>query len=282
MRRSSLALASLLVAGVVAVAPAAGAPEQTPRRGGTLVMGTLREPGCLNAYLLRCSSNTPPVGAIMRLVFRGAFRVMPNFEYRPDLLARAQYTTTPPYTLTFHIRRDARWSDGMPVTARDFVFTQRAIRSVRKELWERDAAVYAIVRSVRAVDARTVKVVLRRRDAAWRGLFPYVLPAHALRGEDFSKVWLDRLDNPKTGKPIGSGPFLVAGWERGRALTFVRNPRYWKRHAHLDRLILRFSDPGLALGAHQLELLRNGEIDVIRSIGLSGEQVQELRGLIQG
>jgi hypothetical protein len=43
MRRSSFALVSLLLAGVVAVAPAAGAPEQSPRRGGTIVVGSVAE-----------------------------------------------------------------------------------------------------------------------------------------------------------------------------------------------------------------------------------------------
>ena len=274
-----LALAAALVAVLSPVSGAGGADAQTPKPGGTLVMGTLREPGCLNAYLLRCSSNLPPVGAIMSLVLRGAFRVAPDMAYEPDLLTRAEYTTTAPYTLTYHIRPDARWSDGVPITARDFVFTQRAIRSVLNEVWEPQVPVFATVRSVRAVDAKTVKVVLRSRFAGWRGLFPHVLPAHALQSEDFSKVWLERLHNPKTGRPIGSGPFLVAGWEHGRALTFVRNPRYWQRQAYLDRLILRFWDQRAgSLGAEQLELLRNGEIDLVRSVALSGPQVQELGG----
>jgi peptide/nickel transport system substrate-binding protein len=272
-------LAAAIAVSLLAFSGAGGAAtQQTPKRGGTLVMGTLREPGCLNAYLFRCSSHLPPVGAIMHLVFRGAFRVRPDMVYEPDLLTRAEYTTTAPYTLTFHIRPDARWSDGVPITARDFVFTQRAIRSVVKEIWEPDLSFLGMVRSVRAVDARTVKVVLRSRFAGWRALFPYVMPAHALDGEDFATALLDRLHNPKTGRPIGSGPFLVADWQRGRTLTFVRNPRYWKRPAHLDRLILRFWDQRTSsLGEEQLELLRNGDVDLIRSIGLTGEQVRELR-----
>ena len=36
-------------------------------------------------------------------------------------------------------------------------------------------------------------------------------------GRGLSKVWIDRIDNPKTGRPIGSGPFLVERWERGKA-----------------------------------------------------------------
>jgi peptide/nickel transport system substrate-binding protein len=276
-----LTLAAALAVSLLAVSAAGGAAtQQTPKRGGTLVMGTLREPGCLNAYLLRCSSNLPPVGAIMRLAFRGAFRVRPDMSYAPDLVARVDYTTTPPFTLTYHIRPDARWSDGVPITARDFVFTQRAIRSVLNEVWEPERPVYGVVRGVRRVDERTVEVILRSRFAGWRGLFPYVLPAHALEGTNFSSIWLDRFHDPNTGRPIGSGPFLVAGWERGRTLTFVRNPRYWKRRAYLDRLILRFWDQRAgALGQEQVELMRGGSLDLVRSVALSGPQVRELRGL---
>ena len=47
MRRSSLALAAVVVSGIVAVAPAAGVPEQTPKRGGTVVIG-LDGDSCVN------------------------------------------------------------------------------------------------------------------------------------------------------------------------------------------------------------------------------------------
>ena len=190
------------------------------------------------------------------------------------------YTITPPYTLTYHIRPEARWSDGVPITARDFVFTLRA-RSARSGRDPRGGR--ADLREdprVTAVDAKTVRVVLRSRFASWRGLFPHILPSHALRGEDFSKVWLSGIDNPKTGRPIGSGPFLVESWARGRAVTFVRNPRYWKSHpAYLDRLVLRFCDPCAALADEQVEWMRAGEVDVLHSPVLSGAQVQELRAL---
>ncbi len=91
-------------------------------------------------------------------------------------------------------------------------------------------------------NAKTVRVVLRSRSAAGGGSSRVVLPRHALRGEDFANIWTDRIDNPRTGRPIGSGPFLVAARERGRAASrFVRNPRYWGPHrAYLDRIVVRF------------------------------------------
>jgi peptide/nickel transport system substrate-binding protein len=274
-----VALVAAIVASLLAVSGAGGAGAQTPKRGGTVVVGTLPEPGCINAYLERCSSNGPAVGSLVSLALRGAFRVGLDHVYRPDLVSEVEYTTTPPYTFTYRIRPEARWSDGVHVTARDFVFTHAAIRSVRDELWEPEAEVYATVRSVRAVDAKTVKVVLRSRFAGWRGLFPRILPSHVLRGEDFATVWLSGIRNPKTGRSIGSGPFLFERWERGRAVTFVRNPRYWRRHpAYLDRLVVRFCRECTA-GAEQVDWLRTGELDVVQSPLLTGAQVQELRGV---
>jgi peptide/nickel transport system substrate-binding protein len=81
-----------------------------------------------------------------------------------------------------------------------------------------------------------------------------------LQGVDFSKIWIDRVDDPKTGEPIGDGPFLVEGLERGKALTLIRNPRYWGPHlARVDRLVLRFDldDPAgeLLSGGIDLALL---------------------------
>jgi peptide/nickel transport system substrate-binding protein len=271
------ALAAALGVALLAVSGAGGADAQTPKRGGTVVVGTLPEPGCINAYLERCSSNLPAVGSLMSLALRGAFRVDPDNVYRPDLVSAVEYTTTPPYTFTYHIRPEARWSDGVPVTARDFVFTQAAIRSVRREVWEPDAEGWATIRSVRAVDSKTVSVILRSRFAGWRSLFPRVLPSHALRGRDFSTVWLNGIIDPRTGMPIGSGPFLFQRWERGRAVTFVRNPRYWRKHAaYLDRLVVRFCTQCGAISS-ETELLRAGELDVVQSPVFTGAQVRELR-----
>jgi peptide/nickel transport system substrate-binding protein len=168
----------------------------------------------------------------------------------------------------------------VPVSARDFVFTHAAVRSVWDELWEPDRPLHSVIRRVRAVDEKTVEVVLRVRFSGWRGLFPHVLPSHVLRGEDFSDVWRDRIHDAKTGRPIGSGPFLVTRWERGRAVTFTRNPRYWGPHpAYLDRLVVRFCAQCGALGSEQFESLRAGEIDLVQSSALSGAHVELLRGL---
>jgi peptide/nickel transport system substrate-binding protein len=273
------ALAAALAAALLAVPGAAGMPDaQSPRRGGTIDVGTMREPPCINAYLLKCTENDPP--NLMRLVLRGAFRVGPERTWQPDLVTRADFTTRPPLTITYRIRPEARWSDGVPVTAHDFVFTHETRKAVADGLINFQKEHLNVIRSVRAVDAKTVEVVLNQRFAQWRGFFQHVLPRHALLGEDFSTVWVDRIHNPKTGEPIGSGPFLLERWERGRAVTFVRNPRYWGPHlAYLGRLVVHFCRACADLGSEQTELLRRGELDLATFAPVSGQEVQELRRL---
>ena len=236
----------------MAVAPAAGTSTQTPKRGGTVVAGSPAgtEPACFNLLLETCGIQ-PFVGQVLQ----GAFKVGPDLSYRPNLVSQVMLTKKP-FTLTYHIRSEARWSDGTPVTARDFIFTWQTYSKL--ELPDFPPA----IRSVRALDAKTVRVDFRSRFAGWHDLFRVVLPRHALAGEDPKTIWRDGIENPKTGDPIGSGPFLVGSVERGRQFTLVRNRRYWGPHqAYLDRLVFRFLAPPFLGSA--LEALRGGTVHAI-------------------
>lgn len=246
-------LAAAAVAALLTVSGAAGWPAQTPKRGGTVGVVYGIEPPCLNVLVSPCRDGILPVSSVLL----GAFDNPPDYSWRPRLVSRVDFTTRPPFTLTYHIRPEARWSDGVPITSRDFVFTYRA----KLAYPEQTAGDFykTQIRGVRALDAKTVRVVLRGRSAYWHSFFSVVLPEHALRGENLGEIWNDRIDNPKTGAPIGSGPFLLERWERGKQLTLRRNPRYWGHHpAYVDRIVVRFSfDP-----SEIADLFRTGAADV--------------------
>jgi ABC-type transport system substrate-binding protein len=258
MRRPWVVFAVVLLC-VAVVASAAGAPVQSPKRGGTLVIRLLGpEPACLNVLPMSCNEGGQAFWS--EKVLQKPFDVGPDFTYEESLVSRVDYTRRRPFTLTYHIRPEARWSDGVPVTAQDFIFTLRAIhRHATPEFRH----LHSPVRSARAVDRKTVRVVLRPRSASWPDFFGNILPSHALRGSDLTQVWSDRVDNPRTGRPIGSGPFLVERHERGRQLVLRRNPRYWGPHpAYVDRLVIRFvqsvTDPS--------DELRSGELTIAMGV----------------
>ena len=217
-------------------------------RGGTLVIAGQREPACLNVLLAACG-----LVGVSNPVLEGAFELRPDYTYRPQLVSHVTVSKNP-FTLTYHVRPAARWSDGTSVTAADFVFTFQIAPGLPEEVLRK-------IRSVRAVDAKTVRVAFRRGElfADWRALlFTVILPRHALVGAELETIWQTGIDNPKTGIPIGSGPFLVESWERGRQLTVVRNPRYWGQHdAYLDRIVVRFLQT-----SELADAMRRGEVDV--------------------
>jgi len=106
-----------------------------------------------------------------------------------------------------------------------------------------------------------VKFTFKKPFAGWKTRFGLPLPSHALQGEDFNKVWLNDLNNPKTNQPISSGPFLLqnGAWQRGRQRTLVRNTKYCGPKSKLAKVVYRFL-PDTNTTAEQI---RGGEVDVI-------------------
>jgi peptide/nickel transport system substrate-binding protein len=242
------ALAAAMVLALLTVAGAGGSHAAKPRVGGSVVVlepfGP-DEPWCLGP-VPPCVADffepLPSFDPIVGQVLEGAFEVAPDLTYRPNLVSRVTVTHRP-FTVTYHLRRDARWADGPAITAHDFVFTYKLLlfisdlrgdggRGPEDPLWD--------VRRVRVLDAKTVKVSFNSPVGAWRQLFRRVYPRHALAGRDPRTVWRDGIVNPRTGRPTGSGPFLVERWERGRQIILVRNRRWKPRGPYLDRILYRF------------------------------------------
>jgi peptide/nickel transport system substrate-binding protein len=247
------------VAVVLAGTPAAGSGGATPQRGGTVVV--VRAPGmnCLNVFGPCGVVSGDPV---LAQVLEGAFEVGPDLVFRPNLVSSVAIGRNP-FTLTYRIRPEARWSDGVPVTASDFLFTYKTFATQKTTAID-EREFYGKIRRVRVLGPKAFRVVLREALAGWRGYFNFVLPRHALVGVDITAVWRDRLDNPKTGRAIGNGPFVVDRFDPGSELVLVRNPRYWGPHtAYLDRYVVRFakSEPADLLGT-----LKRGEVDFTTSV----------------
>src|SRR6187431_1083601 len=123
----STALTAAIVASLLAVSGAGGAEEPTPRRGGTVVVAqSADEPACLNPFDAdRCRPGTSPftLRYLFWRVLESSFDVGPDFTWRSRLVSSFTFTRKPPFVLTYHIRPEAQWSDGTPITAADFVFT---------------------------------------------------------------------------------------------------------------------------------------------------------------
>jgi len=160
-------------------------------------------------------------------------------------------------TITYHLRRAVRWSDGVPVSARDVLFTLHAILDPANPVASREG--YDLIDRASALNPWTVRFHLR---SAWApavatffayGTAPqYVLPEHILEREaPLSQAPFD------AAPAVGDGPFSFVSWKRGDRLEYRANPRYWRGEPRIRRLDIRIiPDP-----ATNLTQLQSGGID---------------------
>jgi peptide/nickel transport system substrate-binding protein len=253
-RLGTAALAAAVLAVSAVSSSAAGPATSAAAPAKTAVVGIDVDPPCLNALLLDC--NFAWTSWIAGTALAGAFRVLPDFSFEPVLVDRVDVQAQP-FALTYHIKQEAVWSDGTPVSADDFIFTLDAIRNPANGT---SKAGYEFVTQADKVDPKTVTIRFSQPYPNWRTLFEFVFPKHVLAGHDFNQVWRNEIADPVTHAPIGSGPFLVSSWTKGQSLTVSRNPRWWgPTGPFLDTVEFRT----LLSSNDQLEGMRDGSLDLI-------------------
>jgi len=263
-RRKLWLLAGVVLAALALAATGSarvnGPASQDSHKAGTLIFGAEQGGGpdwCLNLILdVDCNAFWNVV--FQTPVIRGAFLFTPTFKYKPDLISK-YVLKTKPQRVTYYIRSGAKWSDGVPVTGKDFRFTWQTTTDAKyKE--HIDPLGWEDIKSVKG-NGKVVTVTWKKNYAPWKTLFGYVLPAHALSGTDMLTVWNDCICNPKKGNaPIGDGPFLLTKFDRGAGVTLERNSRGWYGpRAKLDSIVFKF----ITNTNSEIQAIRGGEVDAI-------------------
>jgi peptide/nickel transport system substrate-binding protein len=134
--------------------------------------------------------------------------------------------------LTFHLRNDAAWHDGAPLTAKDIAFT---IDYLKKNQVPRYLDSVSGVTAVETPDDRTLVVHLDRT-SYWSlhniGGLP-ILPAHILGNVKDWRSWQPANEKntlrPEMSNLVGSGPFVFAGYKPGEYVRFLRNDAFRTR-----------------------------------------------------
>jgi peptide/nickel transport system substrate-binding protein len=259
---AGLAAAAVVVVAVVALrdgdAGDPGRPEPAVREGGTVRVASTFEVTGFNPNT--SGDQGPTLQDVAVTVYPSVFRVHPDFSVRLDqaFMAGAELTGHDPQTVTYRIRPEARWSDGVPISADDFRYLWQHLNGTNPGTDAATTTGYDRIRQVTGSgDGKTVTVVFKQPFADWKGLFANLLPAHHLRRQPGG--WNNGLDKHPEQIPSG-GPFKIAGFRPGETVTLQRNDRYWGPKAHLDRIVIRLVPDSDA----QLDALRNHETDLIR------------------
>lgn len=217
-------------------------------RGGTLTIAIQTEPAAWDP--------TQVAGAdISRVVYDNVLQGLVKRNAKGEIvpaLAEKWTVSSSGLTYTFNLRRGVKFHDGSDFTAADVVAKfNRARNPDTKASGHLRPDLYKDISAVTAPNPYTVTFTLRQPNNDF--LFTLSRPESLITP---SGAKLEDL----RAKPIGTGPFRFAAWERGVAVRLERNPNYYVQGLpYLDGVNFRFLGDGDA----QLAGLRAGDLDVI-------------------
>ena len=253
--------------------------------GGAVTFSTISEPLTFNYAVSNDSGSSLYLGYL----FEGLTETSWLTDEVEPALAESWERSDDGLTWTFNLRRDVRWHDGAPFTAKDVEFTFNRIlfnddvaatgdapfifRYVDEDGVEREERM-----TVTALDDYTIRCVLPLPLATFlremeTPIFPQHLLGPVVEAGGFNDHW--GLDTDPA-EVVGTGPFTIAEYVPGERVTLQRNPDYWlldddgNQLPYLDEVVYLIKD-GFAA---QLAAFNRGETDYH---GVLGEEYAELK-----
>jgi peptide/nickel transport system substrate-binding protein len=235
MRKTSLLglVAVLAIVASLVIGPAASAQSAKPAKAaaGTVVFIHDQEPPNLQGPWV--GNNLYATSLVLNNIWYGCEIRNASGDLVPRLCTgKPKIVDKSPLTVKFTYKNSAKWSDGKPVTGKDFratwkVFINPNNNPISRTGWED-------IKSVSGT-GKSVKVVFKHLYADWESLVasgPY--PAHIVAGKDMNNMFLNDI-------PVSSGPWKFQSWQKGVQISVVKNPNFTAGpKMKLDRVVFRY------------------------------------------
>lgn len=162
---------------------------------------------------------------------------------------------------TFHTRKDAKWSDGNPLTAKDAAFTYDMILKYKDSTTGKFAGWISHLKSAEATDDNTVVLTYDgpAGDVPVKMQSVPILPAHIwseVAGEDGSEI--DSFENAAPW--VSGGPFILSGYKKNQLALFKANPNWWgETKPRIEGFGLQF----FANSDAMVSALTSGQLDMV-------------------
>jgi oligopeptide transport system substrate-binding protein len=261
IRRAARVLAAaVILAGPIAKITPAAAEK-------VLRIANMAEPESLDPH----RTSTVPESNILRNLFEGLMVLDPSGKVALGVAERFSISEDG-LTYTFHLRDNAKWSNGEPVRAGDFVYSLRRIEDPKtrsqyaevlypiKNAQEVNTGKAALTElGVAAPDARTVEITLKAPTAYFLQLLTHTssLPVNEKAVVRFGEEWL------KPGKMVSNGAYMLDDVKPNSHIRIVKNPNYWDAtKVTIDAVVFDPSEDRAAV----LKRYRAGEFDVLRDL----------------
>ncbi len=241
-----------------ATAPAAAPATSNPpaggiKRGGELVFARSEEPLSLDPIV---PGDNGSIFTIVQ-IFDTLVRVGPTGNEVEPGLASAWTISPDGKTYTFTLR-DAKFSNGDPVTTADVLFSLGRARSNDSA----GAFAFSAVDTITAPDAKTIVITLTAPNAPFLSDLAYYVASIVPQ-----KVFQADPTGFST-KPVGSGPFMMQAFTRGQDIVLTPNPYYWEMGAdgkplpYLSKITMKYVPDA----SSRVLGLQNGDFDVIQDV----------------
>ena len=262
---------------IILLAAAIGVAAQAANAESVLRRGNGSEPHSLDPQ----TAEGVPESNILRDLFEGLIGEDASGNLVPGVAEKWEISADGK-TYTFHLRHNAKWSDGSPLTAHDFVYGwQRAVdpatgshysfllypvKNAQKiaEGHEKDISQLG----VKASDDHTLVAELEGPTPYFLGLVTHATayPAPKAAIEKHGKKWT-RPENL-----VSNGPFKLDNWQPNAQLTVAKSDQYWDKEAvKLDKVIYYPTENQTS----DMNRYRAGEVDMTYEI--PNDQIKMLR-----
>lgn len=233
-RRRALLATVAVAAGTLVAAPLAA---QEVKRGGTLVIGSTQTPRHLNGAVQPGSSTGMPSTQL----FASPLRFDDKWNPQPYLAERWELAKDGK-SLTLHLRKDAVFHDGAPITSEDVAFSVMAIKANHPF-----APMMGPVEKVDTPDPHTAVIRMNAPHPAIvlamsPALCP-IMPKHIYGdGQDLK-------NHPRnSANVVGSGPFKLVEFKPGQRIVMERHDRFFlKGRPYLDRVVMNMTPDSSSL-----------------------------------
>lgn len=202
--------------------------------GGIFTEGVVGRPMHLNPVLV---TGNPVDRDIVQLVFSGLTKFNPHTGLIEDDIATSEKSKDN-LSYTFTIVPDARWHDGVPVTADDVIFTYQTVIQDEEFPNEFLKQVFADV-TVKLIDEKTVEFQLEEPYSFFLANVTLgLIPKHQLEFIPVSNIALSEFNQ----SPIGTGPYKFVSWSttnETNEITLVKNEEFYGNSAKIQTMIIR-------------------------------------------
>jgi peptide/nickel transport system substrate-binding protein len=261
-QRVAASIALGVVIGLMFQGPAIGQDESPPAAGEkvTLRWGTTNDIDSFNPLIM--------VEAPAYTTAFLTYDLLVNFSQEDPSqpspgLATSWETTEDGLTWTFHLREDAEWHDGVPLTSGDVKYTfDRMIAE------DQGCCVdyLPFIDEIATPDENTVTITTSRPTVQMLSIWVHILPEHIWK--EVTKKEGNTFENFPS---VGSGAFKAVEWEVGQFWRLEANPDYWGWDEYgngepgIDEIIFEVFNNQDAM----VEALKNGEIDYAANMSAS-------------